>query len=208
MKSSLRFRRAKKSKIHTFSSTDSPRLLIVYMSIDSNATTNRSNSIMRDSRRIVGSIVHAKAVHVTNEAECGRRYGRNKTTKLVQGHVAEVQNGQSATGRSLCFLTCDFDFGEGISKRKKLNIRSVKSGPPPVAVNLDIPAQNPPNSEINAADAIEAATANSNDAGNPTINLNVLTIPAAPSNSNYPTTTTTTSDAALSLPTMPTVAAA
>ena len=115
----LAFSPRKKSKIITFSSTDSPRLLIVYMSIDSNATTNRSNSIMRDSRRIVGSIVDAKAIHVTNNAECGRRYGRNKTTKLVQGHVAEVQNGQSATGRSQCFLACDFDFGEGVSVKEK-----------------------------------------------------------------------------------------
>jgi hypothetical protein len=79
---------------------------------------------MSDIRRIVGSVVHSKAIHVTNEAECGRRYGRNKSTKLVQGNVAEVHNGLSRTGRSQCLLTCDFDFGLGVLKRKKLNIWS------------------------------------------------------------------------------------
>jgi hypothetical protein len=101
---------------------------------------------MSDIRRIVGSVVHTKAMHVTKEAECGRRYGRNKSTKLVQGQ----HNGLSRTGRSQCFLTCDFDFGLGVSERKKLNTRSVKSGPPPSAANSEILAQN---SEINAADA-------------------------------------------------------
>jgi hypothetical protein len=76
-KMSFRFRRAKKSKIITFSSTGSPRLFIIQFSNDSKATTNRINLIMRDNRRIVGSIVHAKAFHVINEAECGGRCGRN-----------------------------------------------------------------------------------------------------------------------------------
>jgi hypothetical protein len=85
-------------------------------------TTNWTYRIMSHTRQIVGSVVHAKAIHVTNEAECGRRYGQNKSTKLVQGHVAEVHNGLSWTGRNQCFLTCDFNFGLGVSKRKKLNI--------------------------------------------------------------------------------------
>jgi hypothetical protein len=125
---SFRFRRAKKSKIITFSSTNSPRLFIIHFSSDSKATTSRTNLVVRDNRRIVGSIVHAKAFHVTNEAECGRRCGRNKSTKLVQGQVDEVHNGQSRTGRSQCFLTCDFDFGLGVSKQKKLGTQSVKIG--------------------------------------------------------------------------------
>jgi hypothetical protein len=204
---SFRFRRAKKSKIITFSSTGSPRLFIIHFSSDSKATTNRTNLIMRDNRRIVGSIVHAKAFHVTNEEECGRRCGRNKLTKLVQGQAGEVHNGQSRTGRSQCFLTCDFDFGLGVSKRKKLNTWSVKLGPPPSAANSEIPAPNSQNSEIKAADATEAAAANLKDAVNATINPNVPTAPEAPSNYNYPTATTTTFDASLSLPT-PTVVAA
>jgi hypothetical protein len=195
------FHRAKKSKNIPFTSTDSPFLFIIYSSRDPKAATNRTYHIMSDIRRIVGSVVHAKAIHVTNKAEFGQRYGQNKLTKLVQGHVAEVQNGQSRTDRSQCFLTCDFDFGLGVSKRKKLSTRSVKLGPPPSAANSEIPAQN---SEINAADATEAAATNLKDAVNATINPNVSTAPAAPSNYNYPTATTTTLDASLSLPT-PTV---
>jgi hypothetical protein len=144
---------------------------------------------------------------VTNEGECGRRCGRNKSTKLVQGQLGEVHNGQSRTGRSQCFLTCDFDFGLGMSKRKKLNTRSVKSGPPPSAANSEIPAPNSQNSEIKASDTTEAAAANLKDAVNATINPNVPAAPEAPSNYNYPTATTTTFDALLSLPT-PTVVAA
>jgi hypothetical protein len=87
----------------TFSLTGSP-LFIIYLSSDSKATTNPTNLIMSDNRQIVGSIVHAKAIHVTNdEAECGQRYVRNKWTKLVQGLIAEVHNCQSWTGRSRCF---------------------------------------------------------------------------------------------------------
>jgi hypothetical protein len=201
---SFRFCRAKKSKIITFSSTDSPRLFIIHFSSDSKATTKRTNLIIRDNRQIVGSIVHAKAFHVTDEAECGRRCGRNKSTKPVQGQVDEFHNGQSRTGRSQCFLTGDFDFGLGVSKRKKLSTRSVKLGPPLSAATSEIPAQN---SEINATDATEAAAANLKDAVNATINPNVPTAPAVPSNYNYPTATTTTFDASLSLRT-PTVVAA
>ena len=208
------FHRAKTTQKIAFSSTESLRLFITYFGRDSKATTNRTNVIMSDIRRIVGSVVHAKAIHVTNEAECGRRYRRNKSTKLVQGHVAEVHNGLSRTGRSQCFLTCDFDFGLCVSKRKKLNIRSVKWGPPPVAANSEIPAQNPQNSEINAADAIEAAATNLNVAGNATINRPVPTAPAAPSNlppapsnslpapsNSPPAPSNTTHDASVRLPT-------
>jgi hypothetical protein len=150
---------------------------------------------MSDIRRIVGSVVHAKAIHVTKEAECRRCYGRNKSTKLVQGHVVEVHNGLSRTGRSQCFLTCDFDFGLGVSKRKKLNIRSVKLGPPPVAANSDIPAQN---SEVDPTYAIEAAAANLNNTDNTTINQNIPTTPAAPLNSP-PGPSNTTYDGSVSL---------
>jgi hypothetical protein len=160
--------------------------------------------------------VHAKAIHVTNEPERGRRYGQNKSTKLIQGHVAEVHNGLSWTGCSQCFLTCDFHFGLGVSKRKKLNIRSVKSGPPTVAANSEISAPNPQNVEINTAKAIDAAAANLNNATNTTMNRPVPTAPAAPSNlppapSNSlqapsnppPALSNTTHDASVCLP-MPT----
>jgi hypothetical protein len=55
----------------------------------------------------------------------------NRQSSWLQGQVAEVHNGQNRTGCSQFFLTCDFDWGG--SKRKKLNIWSIKLGPPPVA---------------------------------------------------------------------------
>jgi hypothetical protein len=94
--------------------------------------------------------------------------------KLVQGHIAEVHDGQSRTGCSQCFLTRVLILGG------ELNIRSVKLGPPPVAANSEIPAPNLQNSKLNAVDAIEAAAANLNDAGNATINRPISTARAAP----------------------------
>jgi hypothetical protein len=84
-------------------------------------------------------------------------------------------------------VTLIFFWGGGVSKKKELNIRSVKSGPPSVATNSNIPAQNLPNSQINAADTIEAAACNLNETGDATINVNVPITPAVPSNYNYPT---------------------
>jgi hypothetical protein len=73
-----------------------------------------------------------------------------------------------------------------------LNIRSIKLVRPSLAVNSNIQAQNLQISEINAADAIEVAATNLNDADDATINANVPTKPATPSNLNSPTTTATT----------------
>jgi hypothetical protein len=87
-----------------------------------------------DLRRIVGSKVHAKALHVTNNAECSRRYGAGKTTKLLQGTVVEAKEVQKAgNSRMSWFITADYDCGGGDMKRAELNIRSVKSGEIPSA---------------------------------------------------------------------------
>jgi hypothetical protein len=52
-----------------------------------------------DTRRVVGGIVKAKACHVTSLSECARRYGVNKTTKLLTGVVVEVEILQNPTTR-------------------------------------------------------------------------------------------------------------
>jgi hypothetical protein len=44
-----------------------------------------------DTRRIVGSKVHAKALHVTNNGACSRRHGARKTTKQLQGTGVEAE---------------------------------------------------------------------------------------------------------------------
>jgi hypothetical protein len=82
-----------------------------------------------DSRRKIGSIVHAKALHVTNKAECSRRYGAGKVNKWVEGTVVEAKEIQKAgNSRKSWFILADYDLGGGDMKRADLNLRSVKSG--------------------------------------------------------------------------------
>jgi hypothetical protein len=106
-----------------------------------------------DSRRVVGSKVHAKALHVTNLAECSRRYGAGKKTKLLSGTVLEAKETQKeGNSRMSWFITADYDLGGGDIKRAQLNIRSVKSGEipsdgplaPPAKPTVPIPPTTPP----------------------------------------------------------------
>ena len=65
-----------------------------------------------DPRRIVGSMVEAKACHVTNLAECSRHYESNNKTKRVQGiitHVEVIKN--STTNRTTTFVMAAYDLG-------------------------------------------------------------------------------------------------
>ena len=65
-----------------------------------------------DPRRIVGSMVEAKACHVMNLAECARHYGSNSKTKRAQGivtHVEVIKN--STTNRTTTFVTAAYDLG-------------------------------------------------------------------------------------------------
>ena len=84
----------------------------------------RKPSIMAaDPRRIVGSMVEAKACHVTNLAECSRRYGSNSKTKRVQGivtHVEVIKN--STTNRTTTFVTAAYDLGGTMIHPCRLNI--------------------------------------------------------------------------------------
>ena len=87
-----------------------------------------------DPRRIVGSMVEAKACHVTNLAECLRRYGSNSKMKRVQGiitHVEVIKN--STTNRTTTFVTAAYDLGGTTICPCRLNIRSVKAVPTPTA---------------------------------------------------------------------------
>ena len=86
--------------------------------------------VNQDKRRVVGETVHAKACHVTNLAECERRYGAKLKTKEVVGVVVSVEYVPTATrkpNRRNCMVTGDFQLGGGVVKRKMLNVRSVKA---------------------------------------------------------------------------------
>ena len=90
-----------------------------------------------DPRRIVGSMVEAKACHVTNLAECLRHYGSNSKMKRVQGimtHVEVIKN--STTNRMTTFTTAAYNLGGMTIRPCRLNIRSVKAVPTPTAATV------------------------------------------------------------------------
>jgi hypothetical protein len=53
------------------------------------------NMVPNDSRRTIGGLIEAKAIHVTSEDECSRRYGANKKTKIIPGVVVSITNVQN-----------------------------------------------------------------------------------------------------------------
>ena len=76
-----------------------------------------------DPRRIVGSMVEAKACHVTNLAECSHCYGSNSKTKSIQGiitHVEVIKN--STTNRRMMFVMAAYDLGGTMIRPGRLNI--------------------------------------------------------------------------------------
>jgi hypothetical protein len=86
-----------------------------------------------DPRRVVGARVHAKALQVSSEAECRRRYGSLQSTKLVSGTVVDVEI--SKTGqRANVFITADSNIDPSFVKRQRLNVRSVYTGEAPVHI--------------------------------------------------------------------------
>ena len=90
-----------------------------------------------DPQHIVGSMVEVKACHVTNLAECLRRYGSNSKTKSVQGimtHVEVIKN--STTNRTMTFMMAAYDLGGMTIHPCRLNIRSVKAVPTPTVATV------------------------------------------------------------------------
>ena len=90
-----------------------------------------------DPRRIVGSMVEAKACHVTNLAECSHHYGANSKTKRVQGivtHVEVIKN--STTNWTTTFVMAAYDLGGTTIHPCRLNIWSVKAVPTPTLATV------------------------------------------------------------------------
>ena len=90
-----------------------------------------------DPRRIVGSMVEAKASHVTNLAECLHRYDSNSKMKRVQGivtHMEVIKN--STTNRVMTFVMAAYNLGGTTIRPCRLNIRSVKVVPTPTAATV------------------------------------------------------------------------
>ena len=86
-------------------------------------------SLPNDARRVIGTSVDALAHHVTNLAECSRRYGSQAKTKRVPGIVlVEVvqERNTSSQGRMRTLIVADYFLGGSYLKRYKLSIRRVK----------------------------------------------------------------------------------
>ena len=90
-----------------------------------------------DPRHIVSSMVEVKACHVTNLAECSRRYGSNSKMKRVQGidtHVEVIKN--STTNRTTTFVMAAYDLGGMTICLCRLNIRSELVVPIPTVATV------------------------------------------------------------------------
>jgi hypothetical protein len=78
---------------------------------------------MVDPRRVTGNIVIAKACHVTNLAECARRYGAKKSRKMVEGIVVDViMNRRDPAKKAEAEVVADYDLGGRAIKRAIIKI--------------------------------------------------------------------------------------
>ena len=83
--------------------------------------------VLPDPRRVVGSAITAKAIHVTNNAECSCRYVSKNKEKVLRGTVVEVINKVNPEKRRTnTTVVGDYDLGGGTIKRATLHIRSMK----------------------------------------------------------------------------------
>ena len=83
---------------------------------------------MTEPRRTIGGHIKAKACHVSSEAECKRRFGRNWKSKEVFGSVVELKSTRNPiSGHARTLVVGDFDIGGGTISRKEINIRSVRN---------------------------------------------------------------------------------
>ena len=126
-----------------------------------------------DPRHVPGSIVHAKAFHVKNLAECTRRYGSLNKEKDVQGVVVNAKKERKeGAARGQWMITADYDFGEGDIVTKKLTKKLVTAGPVPVSEDNQEESSAPlssarpssttetsPQGQANSTSVVAAATA-------------------------------------------------
>ena len=101
-----------------------------------------SRAIIRE----IGANVHAKALQVTNEAECRRRYGAKWKTKLLPGVVELAAPRPGPTGRQQWFIIAKYNLGGNPPSYKtvELHQRSVQPGDPPSHENPTPTADDPP----------------------------------------------------------------
>ena len=96
-----------------------------------------------DLRKLVGSTVNAKAIHIMAEARCNRLYGLQKKVNMVEGVVNNVETKITKQRRKQFYVILDYKNRDGSVKRTRLNIKSVVTGPFLVLVTVNIPATAP-----------------------------------------------------------------
>jgi Transposase IS4 len=125
-----------------------------------------------DRRKIIGSDVTCKAMHVTSIQECNRRYGSNAKSKILDGVVVEVTvERNNPTNRAQTFIVADWELGNGRTKRAKVHIRFtlLKEAPevpqtPTVTAVAIVPAASSPEDTITVN--IEEEKTDNNDDNN------------------------------------------
>ena len=96
-----------------------------------------------DQRKVVGSTVHAKSIHVMAEAECNRLYGSQKKVKMVEGVVINVDLKITKQRRKQFYVISDYKNPDGSVNRARLPINSVVVGPVLVPVPVNLPSTAP-----------------------------------------------------------------
>ena len=148
-----------------------------------------------DLRKVVGSTVHAKSIHVMAEAECNILYGSHKKAKMVQGVVINVFLQITKQKRKQLYVIDDYKKPDGIVNRSRIHIKSVVAGPVLVPFPVNLTATAP----------LLKATTTTIVPEN--LSTSVPTDHSTPFNPAPVTTTTTTTVAPALLPTTNTVPA-
>jgi hypothetical protein len=66
----------------------------------------------KKARRIPGTLVAVRAMVFMSKAECGHRYGSNKSTKTLIGHVLSCEKLSASSGKtSQTLVTIEIDLG-------------------------------------------------------------------------------------------------
>jgi len=99
---------------------------------------------LSDPRLEINALVHAKAIHVKNFAECARLYGSAATTKLVIGRVTAFSRSKSQNIRLATTATARWRMS-GREVVKCLGLRCVRAGVAPEPSGLPAP---PPSSGV------------------------------------------------------------
>ena len=95
-----------------------------------------------DQRKVVGSTVHAEAIHVMAEAEYNRRYGSQKKVKMVEGFFY-VDQQITKQRRKQFYIISDYKTPDGSVNRARLHTKYVVAGPVLVPVPVNIPVTAP-----------------------------------------------------------------